>query len=495
MKLTESTFNNFRCFKQYKLKYGEETTVIIGRNGTGKSSVLSGIRRGLSFMFAKPKGFKKNLATSNNAKVKSFGHLEATFDLSSRNYNYPIQNNFKALFNYHNSGVYLCLDWSVTKNSMNGGLLTTQYNDALNEVLRYYNEANNPVLPVLAVITDSFPHIGINEGAKAKKIIEKDIIPRDFGYYGWDERTSCIDLWLNRFYKISNFDKDLQDDIDRIKDQISLYEGYITNKDEYDKHKVPEWEEKIEELKENLNYLHSDKRRSQFSKEKEYIQHKLIEFTKPVEKEYSFINREFELYRLSVSRPDKKNYTLEFAFKDGRVISFETLPMGYKRIFSIVLDIAYRSYILNENMESEGIVLIDEIELHLHPTLQQEVLQRLRKTFPNIQFIITTHSPLVISNFKADENNKIIKLEHDGNEYSNEVVENVYGLDYSTNLSEIMKVAPRSSTIDKYINAYLFLHGKGREEEAKQMYAKLEEYVGGKIPNLLQIEIDKKKKA
>lgn len=490
MKLIESVFNNFRCFEeQYTIKYGKETTVFIGKNGTGKSSVLSGVRRGLSFMFAKPKGFKRNLATSNNAKVKSFGKLEANFNPISRSYNYPIQNEFKALLHNQN------LEWSLVKNNMNGGLLTTQYNNSLNYILDYYNKTNDSMLPILAVITDSFPHISINSGTKAKKIIAQDIVPRDFGYYGWDERTSCIDLWLNRFYKISNFDKDLKDDIKETEEQIFLYEKLKDNRDEHDKHKVPEWEEKIEDLKENLNYLHSDKRSSRFSKEKEYIQNKLIEFTTPLEKEYSFINREFELFRLSVNRPDKKNYTLEFSFKDGRVITFETLPMGYKRIFSIVLDIAYRSYILNENTESEGVVLIDEIELHLHPTLQQEVLQRLRKTFPKIQFIVTTHSPLVISNFKADENNKIIKLEHDGNKYSNETVENVYGLDYSTNLSEVMEAAPRSSAIDKYINAYLFLYGKGEQDKANEIYAKLKEYVGGKIPELLQKEIDDQKKA
>lgn len=489
MKLIESTFINFRCFKCYELKYCKETTVIIGKNGTGKSSVLSGIRRGLSFMFAKPKNFHKNLATSNNAKVKSYDKLEANFDTIDRNYNYPIQNKFKALFEDQMIG------WSITKNTMNGGLLTTQYSDALHIILDYYNKRKGFYLPVLAVITDSFPHIRINSGSKAKKIIAQDIIPKDFGYYGWDERTNCIDLWLNRFYKVFNSDRDLRDDIKEMEDQIFLYETRINNKDEHDKHKVYDWEIKIEDLRENLSHLRKDKRHSLFTQERDYIQQKIIEFTKPIDKKYDFINREFELLRLSVKRlPDEKNYTLEFTFKDERVIAFETLPMGYKRIFSIVLDIAYRSYILNENIESEGIVLIDEIELHLHPTLQQEVLQRLRRTFPNIQFIITTHSPIVISNFKSNENNKIIKLEHDGNDYSDQKIDNIYGLDYSTNLSEIMEVDPRSSTIDQYINAYLFLYGKDKKEEAELMYQKLQEYIGEKIPDHLKKEIDEKKK-
>ena len=46
-------------------------------------------------------------------------------------------------------------------------------------------------------------------------------------------------------------------------------------------------------------------------------------------------------------------------------------------------------------LEQEGIVLIDEIDIHLHPTWQRQILSQLRRTFPKIQFIVTTHSPLV----------------------------------------------------------------------------------------------------
>lgn len=485
MKLIESTFNNFRCFKQYEIQYGSEITVIIGKNGTGKSSVLSGIRRGMSFMFAKPKNFKKNFSTSNNATVKSFSKLEANFDPIARNYNYPISNLYKAVFNGQQ------IDWAIVKNNMNGALLTSPYSQVLEYILQYYNNNTDAVLPVLAVITDSFPHIGINTGSKAKKIIGQDIVPRDFGYYGWDERTSCIDIWLNRFYKVSDYEKDLKNDIESLEEQIFLYEKLIENKDEFDKDKIPEWENKIRDLKGNLRYFVSDSRRFKFKSERDYIESKLIEFTKPLEKEYSFINSEFELYRVAVGRVDRKNYSLEFYFKDLRVITFETLPMGYKRIFSIVLDIAYRSYILNEGIENGGIVLIDEIELHLHPTLQQEVLQRLRKTFPTIQFIVTTHSPLVISNFKSNENNRIIKLEQDENNYRNELVENIYGIDYNTGLSEIMGANYRKSEINNIIDSIVILLKYGNKDQAKLLNDELQKLVG-KSNKFIEEEIDRR---
>jgi len=488
MQLIETTFNNFRCFKSYRIEFGNETTVFIGKNGTGKSSVLSGIRRGLSFMFAKPKEYSKNLAISNNAKVRSYERNEANFDSTHRIYNYPIENKFEASFRSQ------ILKWSMVKNTENGGYFTNQYREALNAVLSSYNDNLLVELPVLAVITDSFPHQIIKFGSKVRKTVSQDILPRDLAYYGWDERTNCIELWLNRFYKVSNFEKDLNDDIRSVESQLEIHQGRFKDAEENDDSKLNHIHGTISELNQRLQYLKGEKRGNSFTRERSFIETKLFEFTKPISEYNSFINKEFELYRISVNRPDKKTYILEFDFKDGRVITFDTLPMGYKRIFSMVIDIAYRSYILNETIESGGVVLIDEIELHLHPTLQQEILQRLRKTFPRIQFIITTHSPLIISNFKVNDTNKIIKLEHDGNNYSNENVENVYGIDYSTNLSEVMEVAPRSSTIDKYISAYLFLSGKGKDGEASDMLNKLKEYAGGEISQPLQEEIEQRKK-
>ena len=90
---------------------------------------------------------------------------------------------------------------------------------------------------------------------------------------------------------------------------------------------------------------------------------------------------------------------------DYKSMLFEQLPAGYKRLYYIVFDIAYRSYLLNGHTDSSGIVLIDELDLHLHPSLEQEVLQRFRNTFPHIQFIVSTHSPLVISNLNTQEKN------------------------------------------------------------------------------------------
>lgn len=168
MKLIESTFNNFRCFKQYSLLYGLETTIFIGKNGAGKSSVLSGIRKGLSFMFAKSKNYSLNLALTNNQKIEPFEILDANYDSIKRQYNYPIGNTFKAL--YQNNFI----QWQLFKESSNGGLHPTLYGDALNIILEYFNNKNHFQLPVLCFISDSFPHEESNFGTKIRTIMNQE---------------------------------------------------------------------------------------------------------------------------------------------------------------------------------------------------------------------------------------------------------------------------------------------------------------------------------
>jgi len=74
-------------------------------------------------------------------------------------------------------------------------------------------------------------------------------------------------------------------------------------------------------------------------------------------------------------------------------------------MLGMVADIAYRSAVLNPQLGSEaaqktpGIVLIDEIDLHLHPKWQRRVVEDLRATFPALQFVATTHSPFIAFSF------------------------------------------------------------------------------------------------
>ena len=87
--------------------------------------------------------------------------------------------------------------------------------------------------------------------------------------------------------------------------------------------------------------------------------------------------------------------------KSGQALDIKQLSDGEKNLVAMVGDLARRLAIANDGradaLSGSGIALIDEIELHLHPAWQRDILPRLMDTFPNVQFFITTHSPLVLA--------------------------------------------------------------------------------------------------
>jgi len=95
--------------------------------------------------------------------------------------------------------------------------------------------------------------------------------------------------------------------------------------------------------------------------------------------------------------------------EEGKWVQLRNLSDGYKGIISLTADIAYRAIKLNPHLgeravlDTEGIVLIDELDMHLHPKWQRHIVEDLKRTFPRIQFIVTTHSPFIVQSLKKEE--------------------------------------------------------------------------------------------
>lgn len=89
--------------------------------------------------------------------------------------------------------------------------------------------------------------------------------------------------------------------------------------------------------------------------------------------------------------------------EDGTILPFSTLSDGYRNVIKIILEIATRMCILNPYLQGEalqktpGVVVIDELDLSLHPTWQKKIISILKNLFPKIQFICATHSPFITS--------------------------------------------------------------------------------------------------
>lgn len=156
--------------------------------------------------------------------------------------------------------------------------------------------------------------------------------------------------------------------------------------------------------------------------------------------------------------------------KDGVTLNVSQLSQGEKSMMALVGDIARRLAMMNQSLdnplEGDGIVLIDEVDLHLHPKWQRSLIRQLSETFPNCQFVLTTHSPLVIS----DAKDVLCYVLNDG-----ELQEHngLYGLDANQVLLEVMDTDIRNSDVQKRLNRLLERLQEGKLEEAKTLFSEL----------------------
>ena len=176
-----------------------------------------------------------------------------------------------------------------------------------------------------------------------------------------------------------------------------------------------------------------------------------------------------------------KSEEIEIVYKDDnddwQKHPFHELSDGFRNTLSLVADIAYRMAVLNpqllENVtkETPGIVIIDEIDQHLHPQWQRVILKSLTKIFPKIQFIVSTHSPSVIA---SAQKKQLILL----NEYGCSYPDYSFGKDSNSVLSEIMEVYPRPDEVQVKLDAFNQLLDEENFDKAKDILNELAEMLG-----------------
>jgi predicted ATP-binding protein involved in virulence len=135
--------------------------------------------------------------------------------------------------------------------------------------------------------------------------------------------------------------------------------------------------------------------------------------------------------------------------KCGQDLSLHQLSDGEQGLIAMVADIARRLAIANptspDPLSAPAVILIDEIELHLHPGWQRIILPRLLSTFTSTQFIVTTHSPAVLSEVpNADKHVWALSLDARGHAHATQVHES-YGLEVNRVMEDLMDVTARPS--------------------------------------------------
>lgn len=465
MKISEIRLQNFRCFDRFNLELGESFTVVIGKNGSGKSNLLAALTKGLSFMFARDYRYEgMTLPGDSFIKKASFNLFDARRDAHSGEFNYPVSIQMNA--SIHGQP----MQWEMYIGSQNGKVKSSLYKHAFQSMVETYNDRKSK-MPVLAFFGDSYPHRTKSISTYARKIIgARDIIPRNFAFYDWDSNANCSDIWqkryINVYRRINDFKigiQPLQKDIQRIKDNLAP-ENSVADPDA---NQLRELESREKLLGEVLK----------LQSELAFVDRHLISFTKDTGQLLP-ADPEFTLSELVVNSPEGLPAKLDFLFANLTSSYYESLPMGYKRILSIVFEIAYRHYILNGDSEPEGIVIIDEIELHLHPSLANSIVDRLRNTFPGVQFIVTTHSPQIITSLKKEEGMKLVSLKATKSGIESVDEGNYYGADYETTLTELMGAKLRSSIIGNMLDSYRTFKRLNMPEEAEEIRKQIIGYTG-----------------
>lgn len=156
--------------------------------------------------------------------------------------------------------------------------------------------------------------------------------------------------------------------------------------------------------------------------------------------------------------------------KGNMTLEMEQLSDGEKCTIALIGDLARRLALANPSMvnplEGTGIALIDEIELHMHPKWQRKIIPTLRDTFPNIQFIVTTHSPQVLG--ELDDSVNIYSINQENNMSVADSVNGLIAWDTNLILEELMNTDSLNKNIkNKVAKLFEFIQEKNFNEAKK----------------------------
>jgi predicted ATP-binding protein involved in virulence len=172
--------------------------------------------------------------------------------------------------------------------------------------------------------------------------------------------------------------------------------------------------------------------------------------------------------------------------KRGQPFYLHQLSDGERGLLALVFDLTRRLAIANpeiDNPIAEGValVLIDEIELHLHPKWQRDILGRLRHVFPNCQFVVTTHSPLVLGEVEA----RCVRfLEYQDGKVVATTPTEAYGMDANRILKELMETPVRNKKMESELSNLFALIDQENFDQAREKIIALEKQLGASEPEL-----------
>jgi predicted ATP-binding protein involved in virulence len=374
MLIEKLTINNFRAKEHLQMEFGSRLTLLVGENGSCKTTILDALAIGLGALLT---------------------HLPKVSGISFKSSDIKQHKNNKAPYTRVGLKTINGIEWDRTLRrdqskktvsqipAAKGLSVLKKYIDE--QVINPFNEASDFTLPV-------FSYYGVSRALL-------DVPLRRRGFPKTHQRFEALENALNS--------------ASRFKSAFVWF--YNKENEEQRKQKeLRSFDYKLPEL--------------------EAVRH-AIETVFP-----------------DISEPHIMLNPLRFAVKmNSEILDIMQLSDGYKTLLSLIIDLASRMALANPHLENPleapAIVLIDEIDLHLHPEWQRRVIGDILSAFPNSQFILTTHSPYVV----ASINNHLMR--HHINEYTfdNEDLKKILPLSHTQVAAYYLNGEDENNLMDKDI--------------------------------------------
>lgn len=413
MRIEQLALTNYRLFDNFVIDFSDGLTVIAGDNGAGKTTVIEGVAVAISAFLTKFAGVSSMSIKSSDARLASYA-LGSSDDVQAQ---FPVKVSAAGFVGEEH------LEWSRSLNAA-GGKTT-------------YGEANS-VIAISAQMQER-----LQRG-------DRELLLPLIAYYGtgrlWDMHREKRDGGIVDSTRTNGY-IDCLSGTANIKLMRNWFRDQTVKKyqrQEQNLGPVPELEAVLRALEmcyANVTGFHDVK----------------------------------VLYNLNTN-------DLDVYYTEGQErmrIAMSQLSDGYKGTISLIADIAYRMATLNPQLldrvleETEGIVLIDEVDLHLHPQWQKRVLKDLTTIFPKVQFIVSTHAPEVINSVRSE--NLVMLKGRRAVSASSEV----YGKDVASVLKEVMEVDERPQAVVELFNNFyrcLVEHKYNDAEQYLDLLDKLRDY-------------------
>lgn len=372
MKIKNIKLKNFRCFEELDIDLNERCNVIVGVNGAGKSTILDALAISIGTYFAK-------IPTAYSLPIQKEDILRKSFltgSIISTEYQFPVVISTKGI---------VCGEHIEWEREINGLKNKTTVKNASSLIkighIQQQNIQNGNIDTILPIIA----------------------------YYGTGR------LYKKKNNRITKLGIKKSSRLDGYTDALSSG----TNEKQ-----LLRWFEDMTLIK--------------IQEDREIPELKTVKTA--IENCFEIGNKDVSDVSINYSIKSKD---IEVSYRKNNEI--EKLPLhmfsdGIRITLTMVADIATRMAKLNPQLldnvlETPGVILIDEIDMHLHPSWQSRIITSLLETFTNIQIITTTHSPIVISNIESEylrilKNNEIMNPSTNYNRELDDIVNNIMETDY-----------------------------------------------------------------